>query len=142
MASQARLLQLAKSVGPNHQLALDLWAQGSYEARSITAMEDESKHVTREQMQQWRDDFDNWAIVDTVCFRLFDNAVRAWSVVDGWVDDVRLFGRRAGFALLWALALHDRDAPDQCFRAALAHAQASADDPRPLGHQSPWLCVR
>lgn len=137
-----RLLQIAKGTGPDHRLALQLWAQGSYEARSIAAMVDEPELVTSQQMQQWCADFDNWAIVDTVCFRLFDRTAHAWPMVDQWVENERLFGRRAGFALLWSLALHDREAPDQRFRAALAHAQTHARDPRPLVGKSITMAMR
>ncbi|MGB5952624.1 MAG: hypothetical protein WBG57_08955, partial [Ornithinimicrobium sp.] len=42
-----RLLQLGTSAGTDHQLALDLWAQGSYEARTVAAMVDEPEHVSR-----------------------------------------------------------------------------------------------
>lgn len=137
-----RLLQIAKSAGVDHQLALDLWAQGSYEARTVAAMVDEPRCVSRTQMQQWCDDFDNWAIVDTVCFRLFDRCEHAWASVDEWVDDERLFVRRAGFALLWALALHDRETPDDRFRMALTHVRTYAHDPRPLVGKSITMSMR
>lgn len=137
-----RLLQIAAPVGPDHQLAVDLWSQGSYEARTLAALVDEPGEVSRDQMQQWCEDFDSWAIVDTVCFRLFDRTPHAWQMVDRWVEDERLFVRRAGFALVWALALHDRDAPDQRFRRALSHARAHAEDPRPLVGKSITMALR
>lgn len=137
-----RLLQMAKSAGSDHQLALDLWAQGSYEARTLAAMIDEPERVGRQQMQQWCDDFDSWAIVDTVCFRLFDKTRDAWPMVDQWVDDERLFVRRAGFALVWALALHNRDAADEHFRQALTYARTHAHDPRPLVGKSITMAMR
>ncbi len=137
-----QLLKLAKSAGVDHQLALDLWAQGSYEARTLAAMVDEPACVSRIQMQQWCDDFDNWAIVDTVCFRLFDRCEHAWASVDEWVNDPRLFVRRAGFALLWALALHDREAPDHRFQTALTHVRTHAHDPRPLVGKAITMSMR
>ncbi|MGB3685790.1 MAG: DNA alkylation repair protein [Ornithinimicrobium sp.] len=137
-----RLLQLAKSAGADHDLAIDLWAQGSYEARTIAAMVDQPEFVSAQQMHQWCEDFDNWAIVDTVCFRLFDRCEHAWSMVDSWVADERLFVRRAGFALLWALALHDREAPDERYRRALPLARAHAHDPRPLVGKSITMAMR
>lgn len=127
-----RLLEIAKPLAPDHPLALELWGQGSYEARTIAALVDDPQQVSRSQMRQWCNDFDNWAIVDTACFRLFDRTPHAWSMVVPWVADDGLFVRRAGFALLWALALHDGDSPDQCFLEALAHVKAQAHDPRPL----------
>ncbi len=137
-----RLLQLGKAAGHNHALALDLWVQGSYEAQTIAALVDDPAQVSRQQMQRWCDDFDNWAIVDTVCFRLFDKTPDAWPMVDQWAGDDRLFVRRASFALLWALALHNREAPDQQFRQALEHARRHAHDTRPLVGKSITMALR
>lgn len=137
-----RLLEIAKSAGTDHDLALDLWAHGSYEARTLAAMVDHPSEVTAAQMQAWCEAFDNWAIVDTVCFRLFDRCADAWTTVDEWVNDDRIFVRRAGFALIWALALHDRDAADQNFRTALGHARAGAHDERPLVGKAITMSMR
>ncbi len=137
-----RLLQIAKATGRDHQLALDLWAQGSYEARTIAALIDDPEQVEPDQMQRWCDDFDNWAIVDTVCFRLFDRTADAWLMVDRWVDDDRLFVKRAGFALIWGLALHNRETPDKHFIRALDHAREQATDPRHLVGKSITMAMR
>lgn len=137
-----RLLQIAKATGTDHAMASDLWAQGSYEARTIAAMIDDPADVSTDQMQQWCDEFDNWAIVDTACFRLFDRTAHAWPMVDRWVDDDRLFVRRAGFALVWALALHDPETPDQHFVRALGHARHHSSDPRPLVGKSITMALR
>ncbi|MCC9193523.1 DNA alkylation repair protein [Arthrobacter sp. zg-Y916] len=137
-----RLLQIAKATGIDHDLALALWDQGSYEAQTLAAMVDDPGQVTRDQMQRWCEDFDNWAVVDTVCFRLFDKCTHAWTMVDCWVADDRLFVRRAGFALIWALALHDRAAPDHQFLKALDYAQAASRDQRPLVGKSITMAMR
>lgn len=57
-------------------------------------------------MDRWRADFDNWAITDTVCFKLFDRVPHAAAKIDEWVRLNDEFGRRAGFALLAPVALH------------------------------------
>lgn len=137
-----RLLQMGEDAGTDHQLALELWAQGSYEARTLAALIDDPQQVSAHQMQQWSDDFENWAIVDTVCFRLFDKAPDAWPMVDVWVDDERLYVKRAGFALLWALALHDRAVPDATFTSALVHTRQHASDSRPLVTKSITMALR
>ena len=41
-----RLLEIAKPLAPNHQLALELWDQGSYEARTIAALVDDPQQVS------------------------------------------------------------------------------------------------
>lgn len=137
-----RLLQLGKAAGTDHELAQQLWAEGSYEARTIAALVDDPHQVDAKQMQQWCQDFDNWAIVDTVCFRLFDKTSDAWSKVDEWVTDERLFVKRAGFALIWGLALHVRNAPEHHLHRAVGHARAQAADPRPLVGKAITMSLR
>jgi len=137
-----RLLQLGRQAGPDHDLALGLWDCGYYETRTIATLVDDPDRVSPDQMQQWCEDFDNWAIVDTACFRLFDRTPHAWPMVDRWVEDDRLFVRRAGFALLWSLALHDRDTPDADFQRALAHVPAHAADSRPLVGKAITMAMR
>ena len=83
-------------------------------------------------MDGWCADFDNWAICDTVCFSLFDRAPDAGSRLEPWACDERELVRRASFALLWSLALHDRSADDARFVAGLELVEQYAADERPL----------
>src|SRR4029078_9752688 len=92
----------------------------------------EPGRVTPEQMDRWCADFDNWAICDTVCFNLFDRAPDAWPRLEPWSARDEEFVKRAAFALLWSLALHDKSAHDERFVAALALVEREATDDRPL----------
>ena len=116
----------------SHQLAEELWSTQVYEARIVASMLDEPARVTRAQMDRWCADFDNWAICDTVCFNLFDRAPDAWTRLAPWSARPELYVKRAAFALLWSLALHDRTADDERFVAALELAEREATDDRPL----------
>ena len=102
----ARMRALAKGLGTDHALAAELWATGVYEARMVAAMVDDPSVVTAAQMDAWCADFDNWAIVDTVCFSLFDRSPHAWAAVDRWASADEEFAKRAGFALLRSRVLH------------------------------------
>ena len=117
--SMADMKRLARPLGRDHALAADLWATGVYEARVVAGLVDDPAAVTVEQLDSWCADFDSWAICDTVCFTLFDRAPDAWTRLQPWAADDALFVRRASFALLWSLALHDTAAPDDRFLAAL-----------------------
>ncbi|NRA98653.1 MAG: DNA alkylation repair protein [Rhodobacteraceae bacterium] len=82
------IIALGKKFGTDHDLAIALWETGNYEARSLAAFVGDAKALTGAEMDAWASDFDNWAICDTVCFRLFDRSVLAWTKVDQWcVDD-------------------------------------------------------
>jgi 3-methyladenine DNA glycosylase AlkD len=126
----ARMKVLAKQLGTDHDLAVELWASGWYEARIVASMVDDANAVSSEQMHAWCDDFDNWAIVDTICFNLFDRTADAWSKVDQWATSDREFVKRAGFALLWSLALHDRATHDDRFVHGLGLIEREAGDGR------------
>jgi 3-methyladenine DNA glycosylase AlkD len=138
----ARMKVLAKKLGTDHGLAAELWASGWYEARIVASLVDDANAVSAEQMDAWSDDFDNWAIVDTVCFNLFDRTPHAWSKVDQWATSDREFVKRAGFALLWSLALHDKAAHDDRFARGLALIEREAGDGRHLVDKAMGMALR
>jgi 3-methyladenine DNA glycosylase AlkD len=122
--------QLGKRLGRDHDLALALWATGWYEARLLTAYVDDPARVTAAQMDRWARDFDNWGVCDTLCFALFDRTPHAWRKVEQWSRRRDEFVRRAAFALLASLALHDKHAPDAPFRRSLGLIERAAGDER------------
>ena len=128
--SMANIQQIAKRLGRSHSLATALWATGVYEARLLTAFVDEPQKVTAAQMDQWCRDFDNWAVVDTLCFKLFDQTPHAWAKVALWSRKKDEFGKRAAFALLASLALHDKRTGNPPFLATLRLIEEAATDER------------
>ena len=128
--SVANIRVLAKRLGRNHNLAAALWETGWYEARMLTSFVDEPARVTPAQMERWCRDFDNWAICDTVCFHLFDKTPHAWAKVAQWSDNRHEFVKRAAFALLASLALHDKRAADELFVRCLPLVERAATDER------------
>jgi 3-methyladenine DNA glycosylase AlkD len=128
--SVAGVRDLGKRLGRDHELALALWESGWYEARMLTAFVDEPARVAPRQMDRWARDFDNWAICDGICFHLFDKTPHAWQKVDVWATRREEFVKRAAFALLAALALHDKKAEDERFVATLPLIERAASDDR------------
>jgi 3-methyladenine DNA glycosylase AlkD len=124
--------KLAKRLGRSHKLAAELWATGWYEARMMAAFVDEPDQVTPAQMDRWCRDFDSWAICDTVCFHLFDRTPYAWDKIKPWARRKDEFVRRAGYALLACLALHDKQAEDESFVPFLPLIERGATDGRNL----------
>jgi 3-methyladenine DNA glycosylase AlkD len=121
---------LAKQLGKNHALAGALWDSGWYEARLLAAYVDEPAKVSAAQMDRWCREFDSWAVVDTLCFVLFDKTPHAWKKVEQWAKRSHEFQRRAAFALLASLVLHDRKAGEAPFLKGLALIEAGAADER------------
>jgi len=137
-----RIQALAKELGKSHELALALWDTGRYEARMLAAYVDEPARVTAAQMDRWRGDFDNWAHVDTLCFALFDRTKDAWKMVDKWAKLQDEFGKRAAFALVWALTVHDKASGDAPFVKALALIERAAADERHFVKKSVDMALR
>jgi len=51
--------KLAKEIGRDHKLALDLWKTGIAEARIVAAMIDDPTKLTEEQMEDWVKDINS-----------------------------------------------------------------------------------
>lgn len=128
--SMANLKPIAKSIGRDHALAAALWETGWYEARMLATLVDEPALVTPAQMDRWSNDFDNWGICDTACFALFDRTPHAFAKVAEWKDRRDEHPKRAAFALLASLALHDKKSGDEPFLACLPFVERAAVDER------------
>ena len=128
--SVSDLRELSKRLGRDHALAAALWESGWYEARMLTAFVDDPLLVTAAQMDRWAREFDNWAICDALCFHLFDRSAHAWRKIEQWSNREAEFVKRAAFALLASVALHDKQAPDAPFLRAIALVERAATDDR------------
>ena len=140
--SVGTIQQLAKRLGRDHELAAELWETGWYEARMLTAWVDEPARVSAAQMDRWARDFDNWGICDTLCFHLFDRTPHAWRKVEPWSRRREEFVKRAAFALLASLALHDKAAGDEPFVRALPLVERAAADERNFVHKGVSWALR
>jgi len=113
--SSPTLQKLAKEIGKDHALAQALWTSGIHEARLLACMVDDPRSVTEEQMEQWVSDFDSWDICDTCCGYLFDKTPISYQKALEWSHREEEYVKRAGFALMSYLAVHDKKAPDERF---------------------------
>jgi 3-methyladenine DNA glycosylase AlkD len=132
----------AKRLGKDHQLALALWKTGGYEARMMAIFVDEPPLVTPAQMDRWCRDFDSWAICDTACFHLFDRTPHALTKVRAWSEHEGEFQKRAAFALLASLALHDKGSPDAPYLRCLPLIERAAVDHRNFVKKSVGWALR
>jgi 3-methyladenine DNA glycosylase AlkD len=53
------LRKMAKEIGKNHMLALELWDSGIHEARILASMIAEPQLISSQQMEEWVNDFDS-----------------------------------------------------------------------------------
>lgn len=109
------LRKIAKAVGKDHQLALQLWDSGLHEARILASMVAEPQRMSEQQIEAWVSTFDSWDICDQVCGNLFDKTPFAYQKACEWCQREPEFVRRAGFVMMAELAVHDKTAPDEAF---------------------------
>jgi len=121
---------LAKEIGRNHGLALQLWQTGILEARALAALIGDPRRVTKPLMNTWAKDFDNWAVCDGACGILFDKTPFAYQMANQWSRRTEEFVKRAGFVLMASLAVHDKQAPDDKFLKFLPIIERESDDER------------
>lgn len=126
------LRSMARRIGKDHALALELWATGIHEARLLATMVDDPRAVTGAQMEAWVRGFDSWDLVDQCCGNLFDRTPHAHRKAVDWSARREEFVKRAGFALMACLAVHDVSAIDEDFEALLPIIEREAADRRNL----------
>ena len=120
----------AKELKKQHQLALQLWETGIHEARLLAIFIADPKQTTEAQMEGWLRDFNSWDICDQACMNLFDRTPIAYQKALEWARREPEFEKRAGFALMASLALHDKKAPNQGLLPFLTEIEQQAHDPR------------
>jgi 3-methyladenine DNA glycosylase AlkD len=128
--SVGAIQQLGKKLGRDQALAEALWVTAIYEARLLASFVGEPDKLTPAVMNRWCRDFDNWGVVDTVCFKLFDQSPHAWQRIAPWAGLKGEFQKRAGFVLLACIAAHDKEAPDDKFLPCLDLIERGATDDR------------
>jgi 3-methyladenine DNA glycosylase AlkD len=128
--SVAELRKIAREVGQNHALALELWQTGIPEAQIVAAIVAEPAKLTEAQMEDWVVDLKSWDVCDQVCMNLFEKTPLAWKKIHDWSERDQEFVKRAAFALVACLAWHDKKANDQQFIVLLPVLKRGATDER------------
>lgn len=124
------LRKVAKRIGSDHELALALWATGNHEARLLACFIDDPAAVTAEQTEAWARDFDSWDLCDQATTSLFDRTQHAWPKATEWARRDEEWVKRAGFALMAGLAVHDETAANRAFVTLLPLIERGAFDER------------
>jgi len=122
--------RLAKGLGKNHELALELWSTGIDEAKIVAGMIADPKKLTADQMDDWVRGFNSWDVCDQVCMNLFDKSPLAWGKIYDWSIREEEFIKRAAFTLIACLAWHDKTMHDEKFIELLPVIVQGATDSR------------
>jgi len=122
--------KLAKEIGRDHKLALDLWRTGIAEARIVASMVGDPDKLTEEQMENWVKGINSWDVCDQVCMNLFEKNQLAWKKIVDWSERKEEFVKRTAFSLIACLAWHDKKASDERFIELLPVIIRGATDER------------
>jgi 3-methyladenine DNA glycosylase AlkD len=122
--------KLAKEIGKDHKLALDLWRTGVAEARIVAGMVGDPAKLTEEQMEEWVKGINSWDVCDQVCMNLFEKNQLAWKKIVDWSEREEEFVKRTAFSLIACLAWHDKKANDEKFIELLPVIMRGATDER------------
>lgn len=122
--------EIKKQSKNRHTLALELWQTKIHEARIIAYLIDDAKKVSEKQMDDWANDFDNWAICDGTCGHLFCKTKFGYEKAFEWSEMDEEFVKRAGIVLMAQLAVHDKKAADEKIAEFLPVLERHSDDER------------
>ena len=147
------LRRLGREIGREHALALELVDTGIPDAQILAAYVAEPAKFSVAQMDHWVARLDAWDSCDQACSNAFARSPLAWARVPAWAARRGEFERRAAFALIAALTVHDKTAKDEQLIAFLPLIEAAADDERnfvkkavnwalrQIGKRNPALCA-
>jgi 3-methyladenine DNA glycosylase AlkD len=121
---------IARQIGYNQPLAEALWETGIHDARVLASFVADPAAIKVPVMDRWARDFASWDICDACCCNVFDKTPHAWKQIGKWAPRQGEFVRRAAFATIAAVAVHDKKAADQIFLNVLPLIEQYAFDDR------------
>jgi 3-methyladenine DNA glycosylase AlkD len=124
------LRSIAKEIGTDHKLALELWGSGIHEARILASMLADPDMTTERLADSWAKDFDSWDVCDQCCMNLFENTKFAYRKAIEWSASDKEYIKRAGFVMMARLAVSDKNARDEKFWEFLPIIKKEAGDSR------------
>ncbi|MDP6475716.1 MAG: DNA alkylation repair protein [Alphaproteobacteria bacterium] len=124
------LRRLAKEIGRDHALARALWRSGVHDARLLATMIAVPAETDRALADAWAGDFRSWDLCDQCCSNLLRKCAFAHDLVGQWRRSEEEFVKRAAFAMIAVLAVHDKRAGDDVFTAWLPFIEEGATDAR------------
>lgn len=124
------LRRIAKMIGTEHQVALDLYRTGIHEAKILAALVDDPARVSQKQMEEWVKGFDSWDVTDQVSTILLDKTRYSWKKAIQWSRRLPEYEKRAAYSIMAGLAVHDTASPDRSFTDLYPFILMGATDER------------
>ena len=127
---QKDLSALAKKIGRNTNIGVQLYNTGNYDAQLLCAKVCKPKEITEIQMDEWITHFNTWEICDSFCMQLFKFHPLAVQKAIEWSKRNREFEKRAGFVLMATYGFADKKASNKVFEQFFPILIEHANDDR------------
>jgi 3-methyladenine DNA glycosylase AlkD len=124
------LKKIAKSIGEDNELALQLFDSKIYEGRLLCSKVFKAKDLTEQLMETWVKTFENWEICDSFCMGLFSKSEFAIAKILEWTKRESEFEKRAGFAILASYCMADKKSHNELFEQFFPIIKREANDDR------------
>jgi 3-methyladenine DNA glycosylase AlkD len=111
------LKTLAKEIGTNTDLGIQLFETGIYEARILCSKICKPNEVTEQMMDDWVKTFSTWEICDSFCMQLFKYNELAIQKAFEWSLADEEFVKRAGLVLMAVYGFADKNADNTVFES-------------------------
>lgn len=110
------LKELAKKIGKDSLLAIQLFESGIYEARILCSKVFNPKDLTESLMEKWVRTFENWEVCDSFCMGVFAKSDLALTKILEWSKREEEYQKRAAFAIMAAYCMADKTSNNELFR--------------------------
>ena len=124
------LRRMSRIIKKDHNLALKLWDSKIHEARVLAGMIADADKLTVEQTERWVKDFDSWDVCDQTCMNLLCRSKTANKQIAGFSKRKEEFVKRTAFALIAALAVHDKKMNNKDFVRFFPLIKKASNDER------------
>ncbi len=110
-----QLKKMAKGIGKNHDLALELWKDDYLDCILLSTMIEEPKKVTREQVEMQKEHLDYWMLAHTYCSVLLPKVSFLKNLAEEWIDSDDVTEKRCAYLMLYEIAKNIKKLSDEYF---------------------------
>jgi 3-methyladenine DNA glycosylase AlkD len=121
--------KIAKDIGRNHELSLELMQNETHEAKLLAPLLGERNKISTEDMDRWVRGFYSWDLVDNACRFLVSTPYGLEKAAEYRRSDEE-FVRRTGLVMLVAYAIHHKEATEEHLNTLLVAAMKCSSDDR------------
>ena len=125
---QKDIKSLAKDIGLNNDLAMELFDSGIYEAKLLCCCIFKSGCLTKALMHKFVLEFDNWEICDSFSMGIFSNSAHALEMAFEWSKNEKEFIKRSAFCIMASYGFANKNAENAIFESFLPIIEREASD--------------